>query len=62
MLFWWRSVDETLCNNCYTAGDWGEIMPQGYEDVRTMKQLRARKTQLDEKELKIEQQHQQGVD
>jgi hypothetical protein len=53
ILFWWRSLNETLCSKCYTAGDWSEVMPQGYDDVRTLKQLRARKTQSDEEELKI---------
>ncbi|KAH0287094.1 hypothetical protein M436DRAFT_62090 [Aureobasidium namibiae CBS 147.97] len=45
---WWRSSTETICNNCHSEGDWNDVMPQGYEDVRTMKELRAREKQLDE--------------
>jgi hypothetical protein len=52
MLFWWRSPDGTLCNKCYAEGNWYDIMPQGYEDVRNFKQLRARKKQLDMEESK----------
>jgi hypothetical protein len=28
--------------------DWKKIMPEGYEDIRSLKELRARKQQLDE--------------
>jgi hypothetical protein len=45
---WWRSSTETICNLCHAKGDWNDIMPQGYEDARSMKELRARKAQLDE--------------
>ncbi|KEQ63708.1 uncharacterized protein M437DRAFT_45813 [Aureobasidium melanogenum CBS 110374] len=47
---WWRSESETICNSCYTKGDWKDIMPQGYENVRTMKEIRARKAELEKQE------------
>jgi hypothetical protein len=46
ILFWWRSLNETLCSKYYTAGDWSEVMSQGYDNVRTLKQLRALKSNL----------------
>lgn len=46
---WWKSpTGSHICHHCYTKPDWSEIMPTGYEDVRTMKDLKARKKQLDE--------------
>ena len=52
MKFWWHSSDETLCNNCYAKGDWDDILPRGYEGVRTFQDLRSRKAQLDKQEYK----------
>lgn len=49
---WWRSKDETICNSCYTNGEWKDIMPQGYEDVKTLKEIRARKEELEKQESK----------
>lgn len=54
---WWRSPTETICNLCHAKQDWNESMPHGYEDVRTMKELRARKKQLDEGEPEVKSQH-----
>ena len=48
---WFKSlIDESyLCQSCYIPPnpDWNKIMPEGYEDVRHFKDLRARKEQLD---------------
>lgn len=51
---WFRSkppkthnTEEYLCYKCYTSNGWAASMPQGYEDVRTLKDLVARKKQLD---------------
>jgi len=51
-LYWQSLVDTTeyLCTSCYVPSrnpDWNKIMPEGYEDVRDMKAMRARKEQLD---------------
>lgn len=54
---WWRSPTETICNLCHAKQDWNDAMPQGYEDVRSMKELRARKKQLDEEGPGSEPQH-----
>lgn len=46
---WWQDAKGThICTACHTKPDWSEIMPKGYEDVRSMKDLRARKQQLDD--------------
>jgi hypothetical protein len=57
ILFWWRSLDEVLCNRCYMSGEWNDILPEGYEDVRTFNELRARKKQLDMRNSEGQQQH-----
>jgi hypothetical protein len=57
ILFWWRSLDEVLCNRCYMSGEWKDILPEGYEDVRTFNELRARKKQLDMDKSEGQQQH-----
>ena len=50
---YWQSLVNTteyLCTRCYIPSkdpDWNKIMPEGYEDVRDMKAMRARKEQLD---------------
>jgi len=45
---WWKSpTGEHICNHCYTRPDWTEIMPKGYEDIRSGRNLVARKKQLD---------------
>lgn len=51
-VYWQSVVDATefLCTKCYIPlenPDWNWIMPEGYEDVRDAKTLRARKEQLD---------------
>ncbi|KEQ69258.1 hypothetical protein M436DRAFT_76192 [Aureobasidium namibiae CBS 147.97] len=52
----WQSLvdpDVYLCTSCYVPSespDWNKIMPEGYEDVRNMKAMRARKEQLDASE------------
>ncbi|THW83307.1 hypothetical protein D6D18_08158 [Aureobasidium pullulans] len=48
---WWRlrddTTDETLCHSCYIEAHRTSLMPEGYEDVETYKDLVARKRQLD---------------
>lgn len=56
---WWRKIDAVeakvesdsqnfLCHHCYIpADDWARAMPEGYEDVKSLKELVARKKQLD---------------
>ncbi|CAD0082490.1 unnamed protein product [Aureobasidium vineae] len=48
---WFKNlVDESyLCQSCYIppSPDWDQIMPKGYEDIKTLKDLKARKQQLD---------------
>lgn len=48
---WWRlrddTTDETLCHSCYIEANRTSLMPEGYEDVETYKDLVARKRQLD---------------
>lgn len=51
-LYWQSLVDPTefLCTRCYVPAenpDWNRIMPEGYEDVRDIKTMRARKKQFD---------------
>lgn len=45
---WWESLESEnhICHNCYTKADWDEVLPQGYEDCRTQKDLVARMQQL----------------
>jgi hypothetical protein len=57
ILFWWRSLDEVLCNRCYMSGEWNDILPEGYEDVRAFNELCARKKQLDMVKTEGQQQH-----
>jgi hypothetical protein len=41
-------ADEYLCHACYIPKeDWQNALPQGYEDVKNMRELRARKKKLD---------------
>lgn len=41
-------ADEYLCHACYIPKqDWQHALPQGYEDVKNMRELRARKKKLD---------------
>jgi hypothetical protein len=41
-------ADEYLCHACYIPKeDWQNALPQGYEDVKSMRELRARKKKLD---------------
>jgi hypothetical protein len=41
-------ADEYLCHACYIPKeDWKNSLPQGYEDVKNMTELRARKKKLD---------------
>jgi hypothetical protein len=48
LYLWWQSAESThICNGCYTKSEWSEIMPKGCEDVRSMKDLVARKKELD---------------
>jgi len=54
---WWRSPTETICNLCHAKQGWNDAMPHGYEDVRSMKELRARKEQLEEEGPGSEPQH-----
>jgi hypothetical protein len=51
-LFWQNMADHSyLCTSCYASNlDWSKIMPKGYEDIRDIKALRARKEQLDASE------------
>ena len=50
---YWQSLvdpDVYLCTKCYVPSenpDWSKIMPKGYEDVRDIKTMKARKEQLD---------------
>jgi hypothetical protein len=37
---------EYLCNDCYTKNDWDEVMPTGYEDLRTIKDITTRMKHL----------------
>jgi hypothetical protein len=39
------------------SGEWKDILPEGYEDVRTFNELRARKKQLDMDKSEGQQQH-----
>lgn len=40
--------EQYLCNACYVRKDsWQHALPKGYEDVRYMKDLIARKKELD---------------
>lgn len=47
----WQSIaqpDLYSCHSCYMKHDLEACMPTGYEDIREMKALVARKRQLDE--------------
>lgn len=47
-LFWLnRDNEHHLCNGCYAGKGWTDAMPTGYEDCRSLKDLAARKQQLD---------------
>jgi hypothetical protein len=37
---------EYLCNDCYTKNDWDEVMPTGYEDLRTIRDITTRMKHL----------------
>jgi hypothetical protein len=39
------------------SGEWNDILPEGYEDVRTFNELHARKKQLDMRNSEGQQQH-----
>jgi hypothetical protein len=39
------------------SGEWNDILPEGYEDVRAFNELRARKKQLDMVKTEGQQQH-----
>ncbi|KAH0194755.1 hypothetical protein KCV03_g395, partial [Aureobasidium melanogenum] len=45
---WWESVESEnhICHYCYTKADWSEMMPEGYQDCRSKKDLLARMQQL----------------
>ncbi|KEQ63706.1 uncharacterized protein M437DRAFT_20156, partial [Aureobasidium melanogenum CBS 110374] len=50
---WWTMLTDTkphhLCPSCYfSSRNWTDVMPKGYEDVQTAKELKARKEQLDQ--------------
>jgi hypothetical protein len=53
-LFWQNTVDHSyLCTSCYVPSsnpDWNKIMPKGYEDIKGITALKARKEQLDASE------------
>jgi len=68
MKLWWQSksalLGETqadvskeaqyLCHSCYTKQrPWSEVMPEGYEDINTLKTLVARRNQLDGATVKV---------
>ncbi|THX23243.1 hypothetical protein D6D12_08557 [Aureobasidium pullulans] len=46
---WWQSLtsEESLCNRCYAKPSWPEVMPEGYEDVTTMRGVAKRRKELD---------------
>lgn len=51
----WQSIaqpDSYRCNACYMKQEPEAIMPEGYEDIRGMKALVARKKELDELNFK----------
>ncbi|THW34306.1 hypothetical protein D6D25_05310, partial [Aureobasidium pullulans] len=45
----WQSLtsEESLCNRCYAKPSWPEVMPEGYEDVTTMRGVAKRRKELD---------------
>lgn len=45
---WWESIEseDHICHACYAKADWNEVLPEGFEDCRTMKDLGARMQQL----------------
>ncbi|KEQ65927.1 uncharacterized protein M437DRAFT_41166 [Aureobasidium melanogenum CBS 110374] len=51
---WWSLIGNRedsqswLCHGCYARSGWTDIMPKGYEDIRTWKDLAKRKRQLDQ--------------
>lgn len=47
-LFWLaRDSGHRLCNGCYAGKGWTDVMPAGYDDCRTQREIAARKQQLD---------------
>ncbi|KEQ63707.1 uncharacterized protein M437DRAFT_26439, partial [Aureobasidium melanogenum CBS 110374] len=51
MKLWWHRTlagsDIFLCHGClFSKGEWARAMPEGYEDVKTIKGFVARKKQL----------------
>lgn len=43
-----EDAGEILCHNCYVPKqDWQDALPRGYEDVKNMRELAARKKKLD---------------
>ncbi|KAI4761732.1 hypothetical protein E4T52_06034 [Aureobasidium sp. EXF-3400] len=49
---WWQSMEDPnsfLCHKHYANRGWSEIMPKGYEDVRTLEELRVRYEELNQK-------------
>lgn len=48
---WWKSTDNDsyLCHACRIPlnPDWNDIMPEGYADIKCLKDLKARKEQLE---------------
>lgn len=43
-----RKSDEYLCHHCYVQQGHFDALPKGYEDVRTLKDMAARKKQFDQ--------------
>jgi hypothetical protein len=42
------AADQYLCHACYIPKEnWQNALPQGYEDVKNMRELKARKKKLD---------------
>lgn len=53
--FWWRKIeqpsttdaDSWLCTSCFVPKtDWQEVMPKGYEDLTTIKEVAKRRDEL----------------
>lgn len=43
-----QDAEEILCHNCYIPKEnWQDALPQGYEDVKSTRELAVRKKQLD---------------
>ncbi|KEQ96394.1 hypothetical protein AUEXF2481DRAFT_636468 [Aureobasidium subglaciale EXF-2481] len=53
MKLWWKAIGGKgdagfLCQTCYARQDWNTAMPTGFEDLRRLNEIAARKKQLDE--------------